>query len=156
MESAHKSGMMDSHISPNRSHFMGKILNEKKKSYKVNFGVINPETQHPFFCESKVLIRLFLLILMDFRITFSSFYHLIFTSQDWCSNIQGEFFKRFPELKRGQPVHTWLPFSPLCPTTNPRCAKHRGMGKETLILLTFDQFYPFSVLPKFHGRHLPS
>lgn len=64
MESAHKSGMMDSHISPNRSHFMGKILNEKKKkkNYKVNFGVINPETQHPFFCESKVLIRLFLLI----------------------------------------------------------------------------------------------
>lgn len=49
----------------------------KKKSYKVNFGVINPETQHPFFRESKVLIRLFLLILMDFRITFSSFYHLI-------------------------------------------------------------------------------
>ena len=80
MESAHKSGMMDSHISPNRSHFMGKIFNNKKKSYKVNFGVINPETQRPFVRESKVLIRLFLLILMDFRITFSSFYHLIFNS----------------------------------------------------------------------------
>lgn len=57
-------------------------MKKKNKSYRVNFGVINPETQHPFFRENKVAIRLFSLILMDFRITFSSFYLLIFTSQE--------------------------------------------------------------------------
>ena len=78
---------------------MGKIFIEKKnKSYRVNFGVINPETQHPFFRENKVAIRLFSLILMDFRITFSSFYLLlIFTSQETgVQTFKGSSLNAFP------------------------------------------------------------
>lgn len=44
---------------------------------KVDFVIINTEAQHPFFCENRVLIRLFPLILMDFSFTFSSFYQYI-------------------------------------------------------------------------------